>query len=69
MVLLLGELSLLACALLPMEQWEPWVLLTQGCQFPWCFRVKIVGCVVGGSMELQVPVCARKQNLPAREQW
>jgi hypothetical protein len=39
---------------------EPWVLLTQGCQFPGCFRVKAADHVVKGSMELSVPVCTGK---------
>jgi hypothetical protein len=30
-----------------MEQQEPWVLLTQGHLFPWHFRVKLAGHVVG----------------------
>jgi hypothetical protein len=57
------------CLLLPVEQWEPWVLLTQGCKFPWHFRVKGAGCVVWGSMELQVAECARKQDLPPSAEW
>jgi hypothetical protein len=53
------------CLLLPMEQWEPWDLLTQGHQFPWCFRVKVAVPIVGvGSGEHRVPLCARKQDLP-----
>jgi hypothetical protein len=51
-----------------MEQQEPWVLLTQEHQFPWHFRVKVAGHVVGRSMELQVPVFARKQDLPSSVQ-
>jgi hypothetical protein len=38
--------------LLPVEQWELWDLLTQGCQFPWHFRVELSGYVLRGSMEL-----------------
>jgi hypothetical protein len=38
--------------LLPVEQQELWVLLTQGCQ---------------GSMELQDPACAGNQDLPPSE--
>jgi hypothetical protein len=34
--------------LLPMEQWEPGILLAQECQFPWNFRVKVAGPVLGG---------------------
>jgi hypothetical protein len=52
--------------LLHIKQWDPWVLLIQGCQFPWHFRVKVAGHVVEGSMELQVPVCAGKQKLLLR---
>jgi hypothetical protein len=39
------------CLLLLIEQWEPWVLLIQGHWFPWGFRVKVAGHVVGGSLE------------------
>jgi hypothetical protein len=35
------------CFLLPVEQQETWVLLTQGCQFPWHIRVKVAGHVLG----------------------
>jgi hypothetical protein len=37
---------------------------------PWVpgVRVKVTGCVVWGSMELQVPMCARKQDLPPSDQ-
>jgi hypothetical protein len=38
-------------------------LASKGHQFPSCFRVKVAGPVLEGSMELQVPVCARKQDL------
>jgi hypothetical protein len=34
-------------------------LASKGHQFPSCFRVKVAGPVLEGSMELQVPVCAR----------
>jgi hypothetical protein len=37
--------------LLSVEQWEPWVLLIQGSWLSWCFRVKVAGYVVEGSME------------------
>jgi hypothetical protein len=40
------------CLLLLMEQQEPWVLLTQGYQFPWCFRVKVAGHVEAGNVKL-----------------
>jgi hypothetical protein len=49
-----------------MEEQEPWVLLIQGHQFLWCFRVKISGCVVGKSVELLVSVDSGKQDLPLR---
>jgi hypothetical protein len=49
------------CLLLPVEQWK--LLFTQGLQFSWCFRVKVASHVAGGSMKLQVPVCAGKQEL------
>jgi hypothetical protein len=38
--------------LLPVNQWELWVLLTQGHWFSWYLRVKVAGSVVAGSMEL-----------------
>jgi hypothetical protein len=50
--------------LLPVEQQDPLVLFAQGHQFSWHFRVKVASHVVGGSMELQVHVCDRKQDLP-----
>jgi hypothetical protein len=37
--------------------------------FLWRFRVKVAGHVVGGSMELWVPVYARKQDLPPSQHW
>jgi hypothetical protein len=49
--------------LLLVEQQEPLVLLTQGHQFPWCFRVNAAGHVVRGNMMFQVLVCAGKQDL------
>jgi hypothetical protein len=55
-VALLQELSLLACALLLVEQWEWWDLLTQRHWFPWCFRVKIGGHELGESPKF-VCVC------------
>jgi hypothetical protein len=41
--------------LLPVEQWKPWILLIQGCWFPWHFRVKVACHVVGGNVEPWVP--------------
>jgi hypothetical protein len=38
------------CLLLPMEQQDLKVLLAQGCQLCWSFRVKVAGCMVVGSM-------------------
>jgi hypothetical protein len=38
-----------------------------GCWFPWHFRVKVAGHVVGRSMELQVLVCASKQDSKREE--
>jgi hypothetical protein len=35
------------CHLLPLEKQEPWDLLTQVGPFPWRFRVKVVGNVLG----------------------
>jgi hypothetical protein len=53
-----------------MELWEMWVLLAQGCWFPLHFRVRVAGCVVEGSVELQISVCARKRDLlPSTEKW
>jgi hypothetical protein len=37
--------------LLLLEQWELWDLLTQGHWFLWCFRAKVAGPVLVGSME------------------
>jgi hypothetical protein len=51
-----------------MEQQELWVLLIQVYQFPWHFRVKVAGHVVGESIELQVTACAGKQDLLLRVQ-
>jgi hypothetical protein len=34
--------------------------------FLWHFRLKVAGHVIVGSMELQIPVCARKEDLPLR---
>jgi hypothetical protein len=50
-----------------MEQRELWVLLTQGCQFPWHFRVKVASQVVVEIVEIHVPMCARKQDLLPNE--
>jgi hypothetical protein len=38
--------------------------------FPWCFRVKVAGHILGGSMELWVIVCVGKWNLlPSNGTW
>jgi hypothetical protein len=49
--------------LLPVELWEPCILLTQRHWFTWCFMVKVAGHVIGESVEPQVRVCAGKQDL------
>jgi hypothetical protein len=55
--------------LLPVEQWEPRDLFTQGHLFPWCFRVKVPGHVLGGVPALSSFVCRKLYLPPSNGAW